>query len=289
MRAAGTEAGASEGSCLSLLQDLTGMRGVVEVDGLRVGFDRRGDGDPVVFVHGYVGDGAATWRPQLDVLSEQFELIAVDLPGAGESADPDEAFGLSGFAGAVADLITALDLAQPHLVGLSFGGAVAIEFCRSHQDRISTLTLVGAYAGWGGSLDHAEVQRRLEQALRLSELGPQQLVDALLPTMFTDRADPDVVAAYGENLASFHPAGLRAMARACAEDVSEVVPSIRVPTLLVYGAEDTRAPAGVAHELLSAIPEAELIQLPGAGHACNVDAANEFNQVLTRFLHAQPA
>ena len=264
------------------------MRGAVDVDGLRIAFERRGAGDPVVLVHGYVGDGAATWRPQLDELDRHFDVIALDLPGAGESTDPPEAFGMRGFAGAVRGFVSALELRSPHLVGLSFGGAVAIELCRNHQELISTVTLVGAYAGWAGSLDELEVQRRHRQAVELSELEPQRLVDTLLPTMFSDRADPDVVAAYGESLASFHPVGFRAMARACTEDLSDVVPTIRVPTLLVYGEDDTRAPSGVARDLAASIPEAELVLLRDAGHVCNIDAVADFNRTLVEFLSAHP-
>lgn len=265
---------------------LAEVRGAVEIDGLRMGFERRGAGDPVVLVHGYVGDGASTWRPQLDELDQYFDVIALDLPGAGESTDPPEAFGMRGFAGAVRGFLSALELRSPHLVGLSFGGAVAIELCRSHQELISTLTLVGAYAGWAGSLDELEVQRRHGQAVELSELEPQRLVHALLPTMFSDGADPDVVAAYGESLASFHPVGLRAMARASTEDLSDVVPTIRVPTLLVYGEDDTRAPSGVARDLAASIPGAELVLLRDAGHVCNIDAAADFDRVLVEFLSA---
>jgi pimeloyl-ACP methyl ester carboxylesterase len=169
-------------------------------------------------------------------------------------------------------------------VGLSFGGATAIEFCRRYQRSVSTITLVGAYAGWGGSLAPHEVDRRLNQALELSRLAPDHLVDALLPTMFGTDAPPEVVAEYGRSLATFHPAGLRAMALACTADLTDVLGSIDLPTLLIYGEHDTRAPAGVAETLHAAIPGSTLVELPGAGHVCNVDAVGPFNAALRRFL-----
>ena len=256
----------------------------VVVDGLRMTYERRGRGHPVVLVHGYVGDGPSTWRAQLDGLDDEFDVIALDLPGAGGSDDPPESFGMSGFAGAVAGFIGALGLGAPHVVGLSFGGVTVIELCRRHHDVPATITLVGAYAGWAGSLDRTEVERRFDQAVALSRLPPQELVDALLPTMFAATAPPEVVADYADALASFHPAGLRAMARACTEDLTDVLPTIRMPTLLVYGEEDTRAPPGVAGELHEAIAGAELVLLPGAGHVCNVDAVEPFNEAVRRFL-----
>jgi pimeloyl-ACP methyl ester carboxylesterase len=256
----------------------------VEVDGLVTSYERRGVGAPVVFVHGYVGDGRSTWRPQLDGLADDFDVIVWDLPGAGGSDDPPESFGMRGFADALAGFVTELGLERPHLVGLSFGGATLIEFCRQHQDLASTITLVSAYAGWAGSLAATEVQRRLDQALELSRLEPDTLVEQLLPTMFSASAAADVVADFARSLASFHPVGLRAMARACAEDLTDVLGSIRRPTLLVYGTEDTRAPAGVAQQLHEQIAGSRLVELSGAGHVCNIDAAEPFNVALRQFL-----
>src|SRR5918997_1294202 len=65
----------------------------VEVDGLRIGFQRAGSGPPLVLLHGYVGDGPATWRPQIAGLSDEFTVVAWDAPGAGRSSDPPDQFG----------------------------------------------------------------------------------------------------------------------------------------------------------------------------------------------------
>jgi pimeloyl-ACP methyl ester carboxylesterase len=261
----------------------------VEVDGAVMTYERAGRGDPVVLVHGYVGDGPSTWRPQLVGLADEFDVIAWDLPGAGGSDDPPPSYGMAGFAEALRGFIAALELATPHLVGLSFGGVTVIEFCRRHQNLASTVTLVGAYAGWAGSLPPSEVRRRFDQAMELSELAPAELVAALLPTMFAPSAPAAVVEEYAASLAAFHPAGLRAMARACTEDLTEVLATIRVPTLLIYGEEDTRAPAGVASALRQAIPGSKLVELSQAGHVCNVDAADRFNDTLRNFLRSHPS
>ena len=260
----------------------------VEVNDLVMTYERQGRGVPVVLVHGYVADGPSTWRPQLNGLSDEFDVIACDLPGAGGSDDPPEFVGMAGFADALGGFLAAIDVESPHLVGLSFGGAVLIELCRRHQEMATTITLVGAYAGWGGSLPPAEVDRRLNQALDLSELEPQQLVDALMPTMFAASAAPEVVAEYSASLAAFHPVGFRAMARACTEDITDVLPTIALPTLLLYGAEDTRAPAGVALALNQEIAGSTLVELDGVGHICNVEAADRFNAALRQFLRSNP-
>ena len=74
------------------------------------------------------------------------------------------------------------------------------------------------------------------------------------------------------------------MARACAEDLRDALPSIDVPTMLVYGDHDVRARLSVAENLHAAIPGSSLVVVPNAGHLCNVDASDEFNEIVTTFL-----
>jgi pimeloyl-ACP methyl ester carboxylesterase len=144
-----------------------------------------------------------------------------------------------------------------------------------------------AYAGWGGSLPPEVVEQRLQQALRLSELSPEELVATLLPTMFSATTPPETVEASRASMLGFHPVGLRAMARASAENLRDVLPHVKVPTLLVYGDRDVRAPLTVAEDLHAAIPGSTLVVLPGAGHACNIEAPEEFNRVVRTFLRDQ--
>ena len=88
-------------------------------------------------------------------------------------------------------------------------------------------------------------------------------------------------------MSEFHPAGLRASARAFAEaDVRDVLPRIAVPTLLLHGGEDVRAPLNVAQDLHARIPGARLVVLPGVGHASCIEAAEQFNAELRGFLRS---
>jgi pimeloyl-ACP methyl ester carboxylesterase len=258
----------------------------VEVGGLRIAYERAGAGPPLVLLHGYVGDGPTLWRPQLDTLSDDFTVIAWDAPGAGASSDPPESFGIAGYADALAGFVTALGLESPHVAGLSFGGILAIAFHGRHPAVASRLVLASAYAGWSGSLPAEVVTQRLQQAMALSELPPDEFVAALLPTMFSDGTPPETVDAFGESMRAFHPAGFRAMARASAENVREALPRIDVPTLLVYGDQDVRAPLPVAEDLHRSIAGSTLVLLPGAGHVANLEAPEAFDQAVRSFLLA---
>jgi pimeloyl-ACP methyl ester carboxylesterase len=265
------------------------MLGVVEVDGLDVAYERVGEGPPVVLLHGYVGDGSATWRRQLDTFADEFTVIAWDAPGAGRSSDPPESFGIAGYADCLARFVAALDLRRPHVAGLSFGGIVALELCRRHPMVPRSLILASAYAGWAGSLPADVAAQRLRQALTLSELSGEQFVATLLPTMFSEGTPQDTVDEFGASMRAFHPIGFRAMAQASAEDVREALRFVNVPTLLLSGDRDVRAPLTVAEQLHHAISDSTLVVLPNAGHVCNVEAPNEFNQAVLTFLRQNRA
>jgi pimeloyl-ACP methyl ester carboxylesterase len=263
--------------------------GTIEVDGLRIAYERAGDGPLLVLLHGYVGDGPTTWRRQLDDLSDDFTVVAWDAPGAGGSSDPPESFGMAGYADCLAAFVDRLALGRPHVAGLSFGGALALALVHRHPAVQATLVLASAYAGWAGSLPADVTSQRLAQALALADLPPDQFVATLLPTMFSSGTSPEAVAAFAASMGSFHPPGFRAMARASAEDLRDALPHVEVPTLLVYGDNDVRAPLPVAEDLHDAIKGSKLAVIPGVGHACNVEAPERFNALVREFLPDPPS
>ena len=106
---------------------------------MHIGYRRAGEGPPLVLLHGYVGDGLGTWGRQLRTLSDEFTIVAWDAPGFSSSFDPPESFSLSDYADSLAAFIERLGLERPHVVGLSFGGGLAIEFFRRHPQVPSSL------------------------------------------------------------------------------------------------------------------------------------------------------
>jgi pimeloyl-ACP methyl ester carboxylesterase len=258
---------------------------MVEVDRLQIAYERAGSGPPLVLLHGWVGDGATTWRRQLDGLSDEFTVVAWDAPGAGRSSDPPERFGLDGYADCLAGFLERLGLETACVAGLSFGGILALALQRRHSAMSSALILASAYAGWAGSLPPELADQRLRQALALADGTPETFVGALLPTMFSKTMPPETVDDFRASMQAFHPRGFRAMARASAEDVRDVLPRVDVPTLLVYGDRDVRAPLAVAEALQAAISGSRLVVLPDAGHVSNIEAPNEFNDAVRSFLH----
>lgn len=232
-----------------------------------------------------MGDGPTTWRAQLEGLSDEFDVIAWDGPGAGASDDPPDSFRMPDFADVLAGFISALGLDRPHVAGLSFGGSLALEFYRRHPETSTSLVLASAYAGWAGSLPAGEVEHRLNQVLELADLPPDRFASQVAPTMFSDSASSELVRSFTGSITTFHPAGLRTMALAVAEaDLRDVLPEIGVPTLLVYGEQDVRAPEWVVRSIHDAIRGSMLVVLPGVGHVCCAEAPDAFNDSVRSFL-----
>lgn len=259
----------------------------VQVAGLRIAYRQSGDGPPLVLLHGGMEDSRA-WSPQLDGLSNEFTVLAWDAPGCGRSTDVPETWRLNDYADALADWLGAIGIVHPHVLGLSWGSSVALELYRRHSGLPVSLILSGAYAGWAGSLPADEVARRLASVLAGADASDDELF-AGFPGLFSPAAPPQLVEELRriavDNSGRAHPGGYRAMAHSMAEaDLREVLPLIRVPTLLLYGELDARSPLTVAETLRSSIPVAELVVIPGVGHVANLENPKAFNQEVRQFV-----
>jgi pimeloyl-ACP methyl ester carboxylesterase len=260
----------------------------VHVDGLDIAYRRQGEGPPLVLLHGGLSD-SREWNHQFKALSDTFEIVAWDAPGCGGSSDPPETFGLHGYADALAGLMGALGLGPAHMAGLSFGAGLAIEAYRRHPRLVRSLALASAYAGWAGSLSPEVVEERLQSTRLQADRPPDEVVAEWLPTLFSDSVDEDVIEEVAAIMRDFHPAGMRAMAHAFAgADLRDVLATIDVPTLLLYGDADVRSPREVALELHTSIPGSQLVWLEGVGHHANLEAPERFNAELRRFLQTIP-
>ena len=132
------------------------------------------------------------------------------------------------------------------------------------------------------------MEERLERGLRDAERPPEDVARDFLPGLLTESA-PEAMVEEVLIMADFHPAGLRSMAHAFAEaDLRDMLPSIAVPTLLLYGDADVRSPLFVAAALHEQIPGSKLVVMDGVPHLSNVEAAERFNAEVRAFL-ATPA
>jgi pimeloyl-ACP methyl ester carboxylesterase len=260
----------------------------IRVGGLRLAYRHAGKGVPLVLLHGGPGN-SREWRRQLDGLSDEFMVVAWDMPGCGGSDDAPPEFHTRDYAECLAGFIRELELERPHLLGLSFGSGLALELYRWHPEIPRSLVLASAYAGWAGSLPPEVAAQRRQRMLQMVELPPQGWAEQWLPTLLSESASAEVREELGSILAEFHPSAQRDLVLHSGfgeHDVRDVLPTIRVPTLLLYGEKDARSPRPVAEELYAQIQGSRLDFVPGAGHMVSMEAAERFNVEVRNFLRS---
>lgn len=245
-------------------------------------------GVPLLLVHGFPLDHRM-WCGQLDGLGDIARVVALDLPGFGGTppdSDDGTATRMDAFADHVLALADALGFSTFVVGGLSMGGYVALAVARRRPERLSGLLLFDTRAE--PDSDEARPARE-ELAIRVLAQGVEGLVDEfsarlLAPRTLAER--PHVVRAIGEMIRSASAVGVAAASRGMAlrPDARPHLAAIRVPTLVVGGEEDRVTPPETIEKLAAAIPGAECLIVPGAGHLAPLEEPRLVNAGLRRFL-----
>ncbi|HKN92032.1 MAG TPA: acetoin dehydrogenase dihydrolipoyllysine-residue acetyltransferase subunit [Acidimicrobiia bacterium] len=251
---------------------------VAEVDGIRVRYSRQGTGDKtVVLLHGFGGD-IDNWLFNVGPLAAVADVVALDLPGHGESEIKLPGTSVEALAGFVAAVLDRLDIERAHLAGHSLGAAVAAQVALDHPERVAGLVLI-APAGLGPDIDMEYIDGFVRAA------GKKDL-KAVLGRLFADeslvtRSMVDGVLRYkrldgvSELLGSL-AAGLFPQGRQGAEP-GRRLDARAVPVTVIWGGDDRVIPAAHA----DAAPDgATVVVLEKAGHMVQMERATEVNELL---------
>lgn len=244
-----------------------------------------GQGRAVVFLHGYPLT-REIFRPQLEPISREYHAVLLDLPGYGRAEGQPVPETLAGFADHVHDFLTERFPAPVVLVGHSFGGYIALEMWRRHPERVGALVLTDTRS----QPDTPEArQKRLATAKRLEEPGERldaaEIVRGLLaPATLT--GDRRLVDHLQEIVANVPASTVIATLRAIAErpDLTPVLSTIRVPTLVVWGEEDQLIPPSQSQSMVQQISGSVGVGIPRAGHLPSLESPEALSQALDTFL-----
>jgi pimeloyl-ACP methyl ester carboxylesterase len=239
----------------------------VVVGGVRIAYQRRGSGAPLVLFHGAFED-SRVWAGELERLSAQLDVIAWDAPGCGASDDVPPTWDDAAWADAASGFITALSLRHPAVAGFSLGSVIALLLARDHPGSVGRLVLVGAYAGWGSSLAPDELAERIAAVRFTMEHPTSDWADGFLDSAFAPGADAGRRAHARSLLEDWRPATTAALLPVMAQDLRPGLAMIRTPTVIVRGTADARSPRSASMELCEVLPEARLVEIAGAGHDC---------------------
>jgi pimeloyl-ACP methyl ester carboxylesterase len=245
-------------------------------DRVKIHYEVHGDGPPLILTHGY-SSTSAMWREQIDPLSKHHKLILWDMRGHGRSDYPEDPLAYSE-ALTVADIAALLDAvgAKRAIVGgLSLGGYMSLAFYRAHPERVRALLIIDT--GPGFKKDDAREawnRRALDTGERLEREGLNMLKSGSRERSTVQHRD-----ARGLALAA------RGMLTQRDARVIELLPEIKVPSLIVVGADDT--PFLAASDYMAAkIPGARKVVIPQAGHAVNIDQPQAFIEAVEPFLES---
>lgn len=252
----------------------------------------RGDGPPLVLLHGFTGSAQGLTR-LAEALARDYRVLAPDLPGHGRSLAHDGLERCS-FDACVEDLLATLAAgghACAHWLGYSMGARLALGCAVRRPAAVRSLVLLGARAGILEPAQRA-ARRAADEALagRIEREGIEAFVDEWLAQPLFDtqrRLGPAfLAAARAERLAHTArglAASLRGMGLGAQPPLFDALPRIAAPTLLVAGALDERFVA-TAHDLARRLPRAEVCELADAGHAAHLERPEPFVTVVRDFL-----
>jgi 3-oxoadipate enol-lactonase len=247
----------------------------------------RGAGPTVVLIHGFPLNHTM-WSAQLAALPSNHRLIAPDLRGFGHSAVTEGTVTMEQQADDIAAMLDALGIDQPVcLCGLSMGGYVAFQFLRKYRDRVRSLVLCDTRSV--ADTPEAAAARR-QMADKVVTEGVAGVAAAMLPKLLhprTPEVRPQVAASVREMILSTDPHGIAAAQRGMAErpDVTSLLPTIDVPTLVLVGQEDAISPPDEMRKIAAAIPGAQFEIVPDAGHMSPMENPQHVNKLLGAFLH----
>jgi 3-oxoadipate enol-lactonase len=252
---------------------------VMTATGIGIGYEEAGEGGhmPIVFLHG-VGSDKSVWRPQLEHFAPERRTVAFDYPGYGDSDSAPEGTSRDDYAGTILAAMDALGIDGAHICGLSLGGVVAIAMYAAWPERVASLILADTFA------EHPDGRAIFERSLAGSE-NMRMFAESRVDVLLAQPADPAVRSEVVETMARIDSAAYRIGAEAVwLADQRERAQAIRVPTLVLCGAEDRVTPPALSTALTRLIPAAQYDAIERAGHLSNLEQADAFNTLVRAFV-----
>ena len=253
-----------------------------------------GLGPPIVALHG-LGGTKGSFLPTLAAMAPEFRVIAVDLPGFGDSDKPIGAsYDPRFFAGAAVDLLDALGLDRVHVIGNSLGGRIALEVGLRRPDRVGRLGLLAPSLAWRRGRPFVPLLRLTRPELGLVQLAPRGVVEGIVHRLIPGADDGWTAAGVDEFLRAYlTPAG-RAAFYAAARQIYLDEPhgkagfwtrlqTLQPEALFVWGRRDKIVPIAFQRHVVEALPHARQLELD-CGHVPQVERPGQTHDALAVFL-----
>ena len=254
------------------------------IGGRTISYFVQGEGIPVLLMHAFPLN-RTMFDAQVRELSQVANVIVFDVPGLGQSAAGP--VGMEDQARIAADLLSVLKIDQAVVGGVSMGGYAAFSFARLFPERLLGLI----FADTKPASDTADARAgRQKTAEFVLQNGTAELAKQLLPKFMgaAAQADKQIVGQVRAMIEAAPPKVVAELLSALGSrrDNVESLSRIKVPTLVICGAEDAITPAAEAREWSAKISGAKYVEIPGAGHLANLERPDLFNQAVSQWLAA---
>ena len=259
----------------------------VKVDGVQLHVNCIGDGEPILFVHGFPLSGEM-WTPVIERLGSGWRCIVPDLRGHGQSDATAEA-SMTRYADDLAAVLDGVNEKRPVVfVGLSMGGIVGFEFFRRHRARVRALALCDTR--YNAESPEGKVKREAV-ARSVLERGSTAAAEGMIDNLFAPGVDPALRARWMDIMSRTPAMGTAAAARALGDrpDSTDTLARIDCPTLIIYGEKDAITPPEIGREIHKGVRGSRFEIIPGAGHMPPVEKPEEFSRLLHDFLRSLKA
>jgi len=254
-----------------------------------------GTGKPLVCLHGLGGTKASFLTTIADLAGDDFRVIALDLPGFGDSSKPIGApYDAKWFARSVVAALDALELDSADLAGNSMGGRIAIETGFQHPDRVGKLVLLSPALAWLRDRPWAPFLRMVRPELGLLQPTPRALVEQIVRRVVPGAQEGWTAAGVDDFLRSFYEPRGRAAFYAAARNIYLDEPdgesgfwkrlsSLECDSLFVWGHHDTLVPIAFMRHVQEALPKARHLELD-CGHVPQLEAPRQTHAAARKFL-----
>lgn len=254
-----------------------------ETNDVQLYYELAGSGPDLLLISG-LGGGTWSWFGQVPFFAKYYRIISVDNRGVGRSSMPPGPYRIDQFANDLLGVLDHLQVSRSYVLGLSMGGMIAQELVLLAEDRIRALVLGCTHCG--GSERIPPDPQLLAQFVNNEGLSQEQIIDKNLPFFFSRRfllEQPERVELYRQAQLSAPLQPLHAFLGqvdairtfACCERLGRLT----IPTLVVTGTADALVPPQNATMLAGLIPGAQLVEIPGAGHALHAECRDELNTI----------
>lgn len=249
------------------------------VDGINVNYIEKGEGDIILMLHGW-GSRADLFSGLIDICSEKYKVLAPDLPGFGESGEPNEPWDVEKYACFILEFLKPYNPRSVVLLGHSFGGRIILKLCDMQIPfEIKKIIMIDA----AGIKPKQSLKDRLsllcyKAGRKVMSIWPlKKLFPNAVENMRKKRGSADYNAA--------SPVMRQTLVKVVNEDLKPVLKNIKAPALLIWGTADTATPISDAETMEKLIPDAGLVRVSGAGHYSFLEAPEYVGLVLRSFLN----